>query len=194
VAAAAVEHPSNAELAGRVQAGGAEADAAETEVCRRFLQRARLYGLRHLPSVTEAEDLAQRTMEIVLTALRSGRVDDPELLDRYVLGVCRNTAHAMRRSRERTAEAARQLALESAAAVEQPSEPPWGTQVVKLLTLCLGGLSRREQSVVQLSFSEWQSSAEIAEQLAVAPGNVRVIRHRALRKLRECMDRAGATS
>jgi DNA-directed RNA polymerase specialized sigma24 family protein len=26
----------------------------------------------------------------------------------------------------------------------------------------------------------------------VAPGNVRVIRHRALRKLRECMDREGA--
>lgn len=61
------------------------------------------------------------------------------------------------------------------------------------LTLCLGGLSQREQRVVRLSFTEWQSSTEIAGQLGVAPGNVRVIRHRALHKLRECMDGAGGS-
>jgi DNA-directed RNA polymerase specialized sigma24 family protein len=44
---------------------------------------------------------------------------------------------------------------------------------------------------VHLSFAEWHPSADIAEQLGVASGNVRVIRHRALRKLRACMDRAG---
>lgn len=187
-----MEHPGNAELARLVQAGGADAGAAEAELCRRFWQRARLYGLRHLRGVTEAEDLAQQVMEVMLTALRRSRIDDLELLDRYVLGVCRNVAHALRRSRERTAKAERRLALEPAPEVEQPPEPPWGTQSVERLTLCLGGLSQREQRVVQLSFAEWRSSAEIAEQLGVAPGNVRVIRHRAMRKLRECMDRAGA--
>jgi RNA polymerase sigma-70 factor (ECF subfamily) len=194
VAAAAAEHPDNAELARRIQERGATAGAAEAELCRRFWQRARLYGLRHLRGVTEAEDLAQQVMEVTLTALRSGRVDDPELLDRYVLGVCRNVARALRRSGERTAKAAQRLALEPAPAVEQPPEPPWGKQSVEHLTLCLGGLSQREQRVVQLSFAQWQSSPEIAEQLGVAPGNVRVIRHRALRKLRECMDRTGAPS
>jgi RNA polymerase sigma-70 factor (ECF subfamily) len=163
-----VERASNAELAQRVRAGGAGVGHAEAELCRRFWQRARLYGLRHLRGVTEAEDLAQQVMEVTLTALRDGRVDDLDLLDRYVLGVCRNVAHAMRRS------------------------APWGTQSVERLTLCLGALSQREQRVVQLSFHEWRSSTEIAEQLTVAPGNVRVIRHRALRKLRECMDREGA--
>jgi RNA polymerase sigma-70 factor (ECF subfamily) len=55
----------------------------------------------------------------------------------------------------------------------------------------MNGLSERERRVVHLSFAEWRPSAEIAEQLEVAGGNVRVIRHRALRKLRECIDRTG---
>ena len=62
--------PGNAELARRIQEGGAHAAAAEAELCRRFWQRARLYGLRHLRGVTEAEDLAQQVMEVTLTALR----------------------------------------------------------------------------------------------------------------------------
>jgi len=62
---------------------------------------------------------------------------------------------------------------------------------VERLTFCLSGLSPREQRVVQLSFTEWRQSSEIAEQLGVATGNIRVIRHRALRKLRVCMESAG---
>ena len=191
MASDAVDHLGNADLARRIEEAGADAGAAETELCQRFWQRARLYGLRHLRGVTEAEDLAQQVMEAVLTALRNGRVDDLDVLDRYVLGTCRNVAHTLRRSGERTTEAARRLALEPAPAVETPPEPPWGTQSVERLTLCLAGLSQREQRVVQLTFSEWRSSAEIAEQLGVAPGNVRVVRHRALRKLRSCMDSLG---
>ncbi len=192
--AATADDPSNAELARRIQEDDPKARAAEAELCQRFWQRARLYGLRHLRGVTEAEDLAQQAMEVMLSSLRRGRVDDLEVLDRYVLGVCRNVAHALRRSGERTAKAARRLALEPAPALEQPPEPPWGKQSLERLTFCLGGLSQREQRVVQLSFSEWQLSAEIAEQLGVAPGNVRVIRHRALRKLRECMDQVGGSA
>ncbi|MBW1756053.1 MAG: hypothetical protein JRJ80_07765 [Deltaproteobacteria bacterium] len=54
MAAAPGKHPDNAELARRIQEGGAKASAAEAELCRRFWQRARLYGLRHLRGVTEA--------------------------------------------------------------------------------------------------------------------------------------------
>lgn len=185
------DDPGNAELARLVQAGGTDTGAAEAELCRRFWQRARLYGLRHLRGVTEAEDLAQRVMEVMLTSLRRGRVDDLELLDRYMLGVCRNVAHTLRRSEERAARAARRLAREPALSSERPPEPPWGTHLVERLTFCLTELSRREQGVVQSSFSERRSGTEIAEQFGVTPGNVRVIRHRALRKLRACLDREG---
>jgi RNA polymerase sigma-70 factor (ECF subfamily) len=192
VTAAALEHSDNAELARSVRAGGALAAAAEAELCRRFWRRARLYGLRHLRGVTEAEDLAQQVMEVTLSALRSGRVDDLALLDRYVLGVCRNVAHSLRRSGERTRRAAQRLAREPSPDALQPPDPPWETQSVQRLTLCLSALPAREQRIVQLSFYEWKSTEEIAELLGVASGNVRVIRHRALRKLRTCMDQDGA--
>jgi RNA polymerase sigma-70 factor (ECF subfamily) len=128
---------------------------------------------------------------VTLTALRTGRVDDLELLDRYVLGVCRNVAHTLRRTGERAARTARRLALEPTPSPERLPEPPWGTHLVERLTSCLTELSRREQGVVQSSFSERRSSTEIAQQFGVTPGNVRVIRHRALRKLRDCLDRGG---
>jgi RNA polymerase sigma-70 factor (ECF subfamily) len=130
-------------------------------------------------------------MEVTLKALRGGRVDDLDVLDRYVLGVCRNVAHELRRSGERTKKAAQRLALEPAPERGPPPEPPWGQESVERLTLCLAGLPHREQRVVQLSFSEWKTSAEIADHLGIEPGNVRVIRHRALRRLRACMDAPG---
>jgi hypothetical protein len=89
--------------------------------------------------------------------------------DRCVLGVCRNVAHTLRRSGERTEKAAQRLALEPALAVEQPPEPPWGTETVERLTFCLSGLSPREQRVVQLSFTEWRPSSEIAIPPVLSP-------------------------
>jgi len=194
VTVTAAGEASDEDLARRVQSGGVRAAAAEAELCRRFWQRARLYGLRHLRGVTEAEDLAQQVMELTLTALRRGRVDDLALLDRYVLGVCRNVAHTFRRSGARAERTARRLAVEPSEEGVQPPDPPWGAHLIERLTLCLGGLSPREQRVVQLSFSEWKSNVEIAERLGITAGNIRVIRHRALRKLRECVDGTGASA
>ena len=87
------EPESDAEIARRIAAGADDAPSCETELCRRFLNRARLYGLRHLRfDVTAAEDLAQEVMRIVLEALRAGRVADLERVDRFMLGTCRNVA------------------------------------------------------------------------------------------------------
>jgi RNA polymerase sigma-70 factor (ECF subfamily) len=83
------------------------------------------------------------------------------------------------------------LTLEPTPDAVQPPEPPWGAHSVERLTLCLSALPAREQRIVQLSFYEWKSTGEIAELLGVASGNIRVIRHRALRKLRTCMDLNG---
>jgi RNA polymerase sigma-70 factor, ECF subfamily len=41
--------------------------------------------------------------------------------------------------------------------------------------------------VVVLTFFADRSADEVAKELGLAAGNVRVIRHRALAKLRECM-------
>lgn len=180
----------DAEVARRITAKGEDAPVHEAELCRRYLNRARLYGLRHLRfDVTAAEDLAQQVMMVVIEALRAGRVEDLERIDRYMLGTCRNVAHSMRRVRQRQEDTTRRLSFELGDAVV----PPWDLVESRRVEKCLGGLAPRESRVLQLLFQDGQTAAEVAVVLGTTAGNVRVIRHRAITRLRECVE-AGAGS
>jgi RNA polymerase sigma-70 factor (ECF subfamily) len=175
----------DAELARRIVEGGAEAPRHEAELCRRYLNRARLYGLKHLRfDVTAAEDLAQQVMLVLLAALREGRVEDVERIDRFMLGTCRNVAHSMRRVRTRQAETARRLSSEPSGAVS----PPWDGVETRRVEECLGGLAPRESQVLRLLIQEGRTATEVADALGTSAGNVRVIRHRAIVRLRECVE------
>ncbi len=177
--------PTDADIASVVVAGGPDAAAGEAELCRRFLNRARLYGLRHLRfDVTAAEDLAQQVMVIVLEALRAGRVEDLEKIDRFMLGTCRNVAHSMRRREKRFAEAQRRLSSESARAVV----PPWELVVTRRVEECLAELPTREANLLFLLYQEGATAAEAAAALRTTPGNVRVLHHRAIARLRGCVE------
>jgi RNA polymerase sigma-70 factor (ECF subfamily) len=55
------------------------------------------------------------------------------------------------------------------------------------LSRCLDRLLERERAVVVLSFYSERGSDEIAAELGLSAGNVRVVRHRALTRLRDCM-------
>ena len=52
---------------------------------------------------------------------------------------------------------------------------------------CLETLAERERSVVLLSFFADQAADEVGAALELSAGHVRVIRHRALGKLRACL-------
>ena len=52
---------------------------------------------------------------------------------------------------------------------------------------CLEALSERERSVVVMSFFDDKPADEVGAGLGLTGGNVRVIRHRALGRLRDCM-------
>ena len=58
---------------------------------------------------------------------------------------------------------------------------------VPRLNDCLQRLPERERSVVLLTFYQEESSDGVAETLGLTSANARVIRHRALGRLRECM-------
>ena len=53
---------------------------------------------------------------------------------------------------------------------------------------CMSKLDARSRTVVVLSFKAEQSAEEIAMLTQISPGNVRVVRHRALAQLRRCLD------
>jgi RNA polymerase sigma-70 factor (ECF subfamily) len=178
------EPESDAEIARRIVDGAEDAAFCETELCRRFLNRARLYGLRHLRfDVTAAEDLAQEVMMILLEALRAGRVADLERVDRFMLGTCRNVAHSMRRGEARIEGIRRGLSSELAGA----AAPPWDLVESRRVEECLAALPSRDARLLFLLFQEGATAVEAAESLGTTPGNVRVIHHRAIARLRDCV-------
>jgi RNA polymerase sigma-70 factor (ECF subfamily) len=170
------------ELVGAIAAGGHAAREAEAELCRRFAPRVRLYGLRHLRDEERARDLVQSVLAAVLQAARAGRIDDPQRLDRFVLGTCRNCALSLRRSDGRLRPAPDD---ELIAGLVEPAPEPLDKRA---LIRCFERLDMRARQIVWLSFQQEQGADEIAQALSTTAGNVRVLRHRALASLRRCLD------
>lgn len=180
----AVADLDDAALARRVIAAGAAIDAAaEAELCRRLGPRVRLYGLRHLRDPHAAHDLAQQVLLMTLERLRAGRLREPERIASFVLGMARMTVLEIRRGTWRRENLLATFG-DTAEAVE-PAEP-WALDAAKLAG-CLDTLSERERSVLLLTFFDDKSGDEVAREMQLAAGNVRVIRHRALARLRTCM-------
>jgi RNA polymerase sigma-70 factor (ECF subfamily) len=171
-------------LAARIaEAGAAPDSAAEAELYRRLAPRVRLYGLRHLRDPQAAADLVQHVLLLTLEQLRAGKVREPERIASFVLGTCRMTVLEMRRGTRR-----REALLETwGASAEAFEAPEPATLDPDRLAGCLQALSERERSVVVLSFFADKQAEEVGTELAISGGNVRVIRHRALARLRECM-------
>jgi RNA polymerase sigma-70 factor (ECF subfamily) len=180
-----VEVEGDGELVRRIAARAENAHAAEAELCRRLAPRARLYGLRHLHDEEQARDLAQAVLLGLLEAVRGGRVQDPDRIDRFMLGTCRNVASRMREIDARATPTEEAL-LDVVAVVARDELID-----VDTLVRCLAALDTRARLVVELSFHEQRSADEIALKLAITPGNVRVLRHRAVAQLRRCLDDCG---
>jgi len=181
-----VQHLEDAELARRIAAAGATADsAAETELYRRLGPRVRLYGLRHLRDPHAAHDLMQQVLLMTLERLRRGMLREPEKLASFVLGICRMTVLEIRRGTWR-----REKLLAAYGGTEGFDAPEPLVLNQDRLNKCLEGLAERERTVVALTFFADKDGDEVAKDLGISAGNVRVVRHRALRRLRECMGEA----
>jgi len=172
---------SDAGLVSQIGTGGDR--EAEAELYSRMAPRVRLYGLRHLRDEHAAEDLAQQVLITTIEALRAGRLREPEKLASFVLGTCRMTVLNLRRGAHRKERLLKQFGadLPTAAAPAMPRLDH------DKLARCVQNLRERERSVVVLTFYDEETGADVAEFLGVSTANVRVIRHRAIHQLRECM-------
>jgi RNA polymerase sigma-70 factor (ECF subfamily) len=182
----------DAALARRIAArapGGRDA-AAEAEICRRFGPRIRLYGLKHLRSEAAAADLMQDVLVMVLQKLREGAVREPERLASFVLGTARQTVIDGRRSGRRRARILEAFPVDLMPAAAEDPEPIDSER----LKLCLAALPERERAVLLMTFYDDRPADAVAAELKLSAGNVRVIRHRGLDRLRACMTSAEGTT
>jgi RNA polymerase sigma-70 factor (ECF subfamily) len=179
-----------AEAARRIVAAPpGEASEAEAELYRMLAPRARRYGLRHLRDADAAADLMQHVMALTLERLRGGELREPERVLSFVLGACRMTVMEQRRNERRREDLLARYADDLPIA---DIHVPLRLDHARVAD-CLDRLSERERSVLVMTFYDDQPSDAVAGQLGLTAGNVRVIRHRGIDKLRRCVD-GGARS
>jgi len=172
-------------LARRIAAAGPRGDAAaEAELYRRLAPRVRLYGRKHLRDDQAAADLAQQVLMMTLERLRGGKLREPERLISFVFGTCRMVVLDLRRTH------ARRERLLGVYADDMPAADPADTPRLDhaRLRTCLERLSERERSVLVMTFYEDEPAQAVATALGLSEGNVRVIRHRGLQRLRDCVN------
>lgn len=185
------EELSDAELARRIAAAGDRlAEAEEAELCRRYGRRLVHFGRRRLGADDAARDLArdlaQDALLLTLEKLRAGEVREPERIGAFILGVARTLAgNAFSRSggRERRGRPLEDVAAELVAPAVEPPDPIARERVAP----CVEALPESQRAVVLLSFYAERSSAEVASSLGLSNGNVRVLRHRGVARLRDCL-------
>jgi len=171
----------DAELVQRIGTG--DDREAEAELYQRMAPRIRLYGLRHLRNEAAAQDLVQQVLITALEALRAGRLREAEKLASFVLGTCRMTVLDLRRGAQRKERLLEQFGGD----VPGPAESPMPSLDQGILARCVQGLKERERTVVVMTFYDEQAGGDVARFLGLSEANVRVIRHRAIHQLRDCM-------
>ena len=161
-------------------------DAEET-VCQRFAPAVRAFARRRLRGAEAVDEFTQDVLLHTIEALREGRVQEPERLGGFVLGICRSLAFDRARQRERR----EQLWQRYGAALESITVEAAHRETYEVIHLedCLSQLSRRARELIRLGYMESRGHDEVASALGISASNARVLRHRTLASLRECMSK-----
>ena len=154
----------------------------EAELYRRFAPRVRLYGLRHLRDAAAAQDLVQEVFIVLIERLRSGGVRNLATIGSFILGTSRTMASDLRRTHQRRERLTDTFA--DRAICVAPTEP---TLDQARVDNCLNSLPPRDRTLLILTFYAEKKASDIASTFEMAAGAVRVARHRALARLRDCV-------
>ncbi len=125
----------------------------------------------------------QQVLLKVLETLRSCGVRDTGKLPHFVLGMSRMMVVDQRRTAHRQ-ERIRATFASDLIPAPAPEPPIDSGQLAR----CVQALKERERSVVVHTFYDDHTAAEVGAFLGISEANVRVIRHRAIRQLRTCME------
>ncbi len=154
----------------------------EAELYRRFAPRVRLYGLRHLRDAAAAQDLVQEVFIVLIDRLRSGGVRNVEAIGSFILGTSRTIASDLYRTHQRRERLTETFADRTISIA--PTEPALDQTRVED---CLNSLPPRDRTLLVLTFYAEKKASDIASAFDMAAGAVRVARHRALARLRDCV-------
>lgn len=158
--------------------------AAEAAIFERFAARVRFLARRELRSGDLADEACSETFVRVLQALRGDRLRSPDALAAFVLQTTRHVVREMMRARARSA-----VVVGSTAELpEPPADPPIDTDVAEAVRAAVRGLSPRDRQYLRLQYYDELPRDEIAHRLGIAPERLRLIKSRALRRVRLALE------
>jgi len=163
-------------------------EAAELETLdRQFRASLRLFAARRLGNAPEAEDVAQETLRRTLEALRAGRIASVAAIPAFLFQTARNICMHRVRSAAREGKALRRVAATGIEPEPHPLAALIGEERKRDVRRALGRLEASDRELLEMSYGEELTTEEIGRRLGLTVGNVRVRRHRAIRRLAELM-------
>ena len=165
---------------------GSEAvDPGDLDLWHRFHARLLILGMRRLGNRADAEDMAQDALQRVVKALQENRLREPGALPAFVyqtaLHVCQQSWR--KRYRERHAlEAYARSPLEDNG-VPQPLTDLIDEERRRVVRLALQSLAMDDRELLEQLYTRDVDPEQLAGQLGISSGALRVRKHRALKRL-----------
>jgi RNA polymerase sigma-70 factor (ECF subfamily) len=163
-------------------------DQALAEIYDRYAESIYRYLYRYLGDAAQAEDL---TSEVFLKLLEvTGTRRAPrEQLQGWLYRVAHNLA--MDRFRRQARRPNLALNEELVADSDLPSITVEKRMDRQRLRVAIGQLTSAQQQVILLRFAEGFKVAEVAELMGKSQGAVKILQHRAVKRLRKLLEREG---
>jgi RNA polymerase sigma-70 factor, ECF subfamily len=172
------------DLALRLRAGDAD---SESELARLFYPHLMAMAASRLSDREAAREIVQDTLLAIISALRQGRLREPEKLPAFVVGTGRNLINSHVRILARHPEPVT-LGVDEAA-IPDP-DPDAGESFLEkeerkdVVLDALRGLKAVDRGILYLTLARGLNPREIAVEMGLKPATIRLRKTRALGRLR----------
>lgn len=172
-----------AQLAGRVRRGDVEAEAT---LVSRYRSGIAMMVRKRVKDPALADDISQEVFRIAFQALRQGQLKEEEKLAAYLCGIARNLALTeLRRARKVPPGESPELLTDSGPG---PEDRLLAHERNRLVRLAVAGLPPRDRAVLRAFYLQSTPKEDICRQLRLSPAQFDLIKWRALRRMRKCLE------
>jgi RNA polymerase sigma-70 factor (ECF subfamily) len=151
----------------------------------RFHTRLVILGMRRFGSRADAEDIAQEVLQRVAQALQENRLREPDALPGFVFQTAKHVCLQWLRKRGREQRALEGFGQDSgeATSAAQPLTDLIDEERRSVVRRALQALAADDRHLIEQLYAHDTDPRELAEQLRITPGALRVRKHRALKLL-----------
>lgn len=172
-----------ADLAGRLRRGDADAEAT---LVARYRSGIAMIVRHRVKDPALADDISQEVFRVAFQSLRQGQLKEAEKLGAYLCGIARNLALTeLRRARRLPPGEPPELLSD---ATPGPEDRLLTDERNRLVRLAVTGLPPRDRAVLRAFYLQSTSKEAICRQLALSPAQFDLIKWRALKRMRKCLE------